>query len=156
LFAAPQVALGWVRRSVRKRAGFDIDAVAPLDTVPQSFIPALFGHGTGDTFIAPAHSRRLLAAYAGDKNLIAFEGDHNSVRPAFFYHSVLIFFLGVLRCEEVPQSGVDADQRPPRADRCGQSQPHLIPLSGGLLAGRMAVVCLSACRSTRPTDRPSS
>ena len=38
-----RVALGMMRRSVRKRAGFNIDAVAPLEIVPQCFIPALFG-----------------------------------------------------------------------------------------------------------------
>lgn len=38
-----KVALGMMRRSVRKRAGFDIENVAPLDVVPSCFIPALFG-----------------------------------------------------------------------------------------------------------------
>ena len=38
-----QVALGMMKRSVRKRAGFDLDAVAPLDVVPTSHIAALFG-----------------------------------------------------------------------------------------------------------------
>lgn len=38
--------------------------------VGQSFIPALFGHATEDTFILMHHSEALHAAYAGDKNLI--------------------------------------------------------------------------------------
>ena len=38
-----RVALGMMRRSVRKRAGFSIDDVSPLDAVGASFIPALFG-----------------------------------------------------------------------------------------------------------------
>lgn len=38
-----RVALGMMRRSVRKRAGFNIDNVAPLNKVSQCFIPALFG-----------------------------------------------------------------------------------------------------------------
>ena len=38
-----QVALGMMRRSVRKRAGFDLDEVAPLDVVGRCFVPALFG-----------------------------------------------------------------------------------------------------------------
>lgn len=38
-----KVALGMMRRSVRKRAAFDLETVNPLDTVPQAFIPALFG-----------------------------------------------------------------------------------------------------------------
>ena len=32
-----------MRRSVRKRAGFDLDEVAPLDVVGNCFVPALFG-----------------------------------------------------------------------------------------------------------------
>ena len=38
-----RVALGMMRRSVRKRAKFSIDDVSPLDVVGQSYIPALFG-----------------------------------------------------------------------------------------------------------------
>lgn len=38
-----RVALGMMRRSVRKRAGFNIDDVAPLNRVKQCHIPALFG-----------------------------------------------------------------------------------------------------------------
>lgn len=33
----------------------------------------------------------------GDKNIIKFDGDHNSSRPQFYYDSVLIFFYNVLR-----------------------------------------------------------
>lgn len=33
----------------------------------------------------------------GDKNIIKFEGDHNSPRPQFYYDSVCIFFFNVLR-----------------------------------------------------------
>ncbi|KAG2684596.1 hypothetical protein I3760_10G083800 [Carya illinoinensis] len=32
----------------------------------------------------------------GDKNIIKFEGDHNSTRPQFYYDSVSIFFCNVL------------------------------------------------------------
>lgn len=44
--------------------------VSPIDHVPRCFIPALFGHAEGDTFVRMRHSELLLAAYAGDKNLI--------------------------------------------------------------------------------------
>lgn len=39
----PQVALAILKRSVKKRAGFSVDKVSPLDTVANSFTPALFG-----------------------------------------------------------------------------------------------------------------
>ena len=38
-----RVALAMLRRSVRRRAGFDIDKVSPLDVVPHCHIPAFFG-----------------------------------------------------------------------------------------------------------------
>lgn len=38
-----KVAITMLRRSVRKRAGFSIDDVAPVDHVHESYIPALFG-----------------------------------------------------------------------------------------------------------------
>ena len=43
----PQVAMGLMRRSVRRRAGFSIDSLAPLDSAPASFTPALFGGWVG-------------------------------------------------------------------------------------------------------------
>ena len=38
-----RVALSMMRRSVKKRAGFNIDEVAPIDQIHTSFIPCLFG-----------------------------------------------------------------------------------------------------------------
>ena len=55
------------------------------------------GHAEQDSFIPKAHSERLVAAYAGDANMVTFGGDHNSHRPAFFHASVLIFLHAVLR-----------------------------------------------------------
>lgn len=38
----------------------------------------------------------LLFFVQGDKNIIKFDGDHNSSRPQFYYDSVSIFFYNVL------------------------------------------------------------
>ena len=88
--------IGFLRRSIRKRAGFDIYLSDPLAAAECSFIPALFGHGKEDDFICFDHSEKLFKAYAGDKNLISFEGGHNSPRPSFFNTSVMIFLHNVL------------------------------------------------------------
>ena len=37
-----------------------------------------------------------MSHWQGDKNIIKFEGDHNSSRPQFYYDSVTIFFHNVL------------------------------------------------------------
>mmetsp|Transcript_41100 Transcript_41100/g.87389 ORF Transcript_41100/g.87389 Transcript_41100/m.87389 type:complete len:301 (+) Transcript_41100:165-1067(+) len=88
--------IGFLRRSIKKRANFDIYLSDPLKAAESSFIPALFGHGKEDDFVAFEHSEKLYAAYAGDKNLISFEGGHNSPRPSFFHTSVMIFFHNLL------------------------------------------------------------
>ncbi|KAK9836936.1 hypothetical protein WJX81_000753 [Elliptochloris bilobata] len=93
-----RMALSMIKRSVRRRAGFNIDDVSPLDAAPQAFIPALFGHAERDSFIGLHHSQRLFAAYAGDKNLITFGGDHNSHRAPFFYASAVTFLHSALQC----------------------------------------------------------
>eukprot|EP00884_Botryococcus_braunii_P014102 jgi/Botrbrau1/22693/Bobra.0132s0034.1 len=93
-------ALNLMKRSVKRRAGFDLSSVSPIDVVASSFVPALFGHAEGDTFINKRHSTMLHEAYGGDKNLILFEGDHNAIRPSFFYTSVVIFFHNVLRLKD--------------------------------------------------------
>ena len=43
----------------------------------------------------------MYSKYAGDKNLIKFEGDHNTHRPLFFYDSAVIFFIGTLQVEHL-------------------------------------------------------
>lgn len=56
------------------------------------------GHADRDSFIGLHHSQRLFAAYAGDKNLVTFGGDHNSHRAPFFYSSAVIFLHAALQC----------------------------------------------------------
>jgi hypothetical protein len=167
LQALVKMAASLMRRSVKRKAGFDIANVAPLDRVRVSVIPAVFGHANGDSFIRISHSgawgwggtrgggggapsthipsraqraqqrsarlalpppwrdiaaalplvlplvrphrplaqpqspptrcpgaaEKLVAAYGGEyKNLVRFEGDHNQLRPRFFYDSVTMFF----------------------------------------------------------------
>jgi len=90
------VALKFVRGTIKSKANFDIYDLTPISHVKECFIPALFATATADDFILPHHSEKLHAAYAGDKNLITFEGDHNSPRPDFFFNSVVIFFYNTL------------------------------------------------------------
>lgn len=93
-----------IAKSVKSNAKFELDKVSPIAHVDKAFIPALFAHAVGDDFIIPDHSEALHEAYSGDKNYITFEGDHNSVRPQFFYDSVVIFFLNALQVQIlVPQ-----------------------------------------------------
>lgn len=70
----------------------DIDKLNPIDHVESCFIPAVFITAKGDDFVRPHHGEALFSKYAGEKNLIRVEGDHNSERPGFMNDSVSIFF----------------------------------------------------------------
>ncbi|MQM03584.1 hypothetical protein Taro_036370 [Colocasia esculenta] len=89
-----KMAVQYMRRVIQKKAKFDIMDLNA--SAPKTFIPALFGHAADDVFIQPRHSDLIYKSYAGDKNIIKFEGDHNSPRPQFYYDSVSIFFYNVL------------------------------------------------------------
>ncbi|KAL5052785.1 hypothetical protein RYX36_033467, partial [Vicia faba] len=104
------VSLGWhevkmvvqyMRRVIEKKAKFDIMKLNCVLVAPKTFIHVLFGHASDDKFIQPHHSDLISESYAGDKNIIKFDGDHNSSRPQFFYDSVSIFFYNVLRPPQV-------------------------------------------------------
>uniref|UniRef100_A0A7S4Q9J4 Serine aminopeptidase S33 domain-containing protein n=1 Tax=Alexandrium monilatum TaxID=311494 RepID=A0A7S4Q9J4_9DINO len=101
-----------IRRSVRRRAKFDPKDVSPIANCGKCFIPALFAHGSRDAFIKPHHSEQLHEAYAGDKNLIIFDGEHCSERPDFFFDSAVIFLRQTLavkeeHCLDVNIRGID-------------------------------------------------
>jgi hypothetical protein len=92
-----------MRRSILKKANFDIKKNCPINYVKKSKAPALIAHAEGifklilgDMFIKIKHSEILYENYGGDKSIIQFEGDHNTQRPDFFYDSVGNFFNNVL------------------------------------------------------------
>lgn len=95
------VAIRMIRGSVKKQAGMDIKQISPISHADKCFIPALFVAGEHDDFINKRHSEAIHARYAGDKNMILVEGDHNSPRPKFMFDSVSIFLQ---TCLQIPNS----------------------------------------------------
>lgn len=97
----PRFALGLgiklIRSSVKSRAKFDINSLEVIDNVDKCFVPCLFACAEGDRFILPKHAMAIHDAYAGDKNLVKFQGDHHSPRPKFFFDSALIFLQNAMR-----------------------------------------------------------
>lgn len=92
--------LVFMRRSVRKRAGFKLDDVSPKNVVRETYVPVLFGHGREDTFIGEWHSERLFERHGADvKRVVTFEGDHNSVRPSYWYDVGMDFLISALFVE---------------------------------------------------------
>uniref|UniRef100_A0A5B7ARI5 Serine aminopeptidase S33 domain-containing protein n=1 Tax=Davidia involucrata TaxID=16924 RepID=A0A5B7ARI5_DAVIN len=99
-----KVAVQYMRWVIQKKAKFDIMDLNCMQVAPKTFFPALFGHAKDDKFIQPHHSDLIFKSYAGDKNIIKFDGDHNSSRPQFYYDSVSIFFYNVLHPPRVPSA----------------------------------------------------
>ena len=95
------IAIRMIRGSVQKAADFDIKSLCPIQHAHKCFIPALFVAAEGDEFVPPHHSQQIYQRYAGDKNIIIVEGDHNSARPRFLYDSASIFLVHVL---QIPDS----------------------------------------------------
>ncbi|CAN1807317.1 Uncharacterized protein YqkD [Linum perenne] len=93
-------AIQYMRKAIQKKAKFDITELNTIKVAQSCFVPALFGHAIEDDFIQPHHSDQIYEAYMGDKNIIKFEGDHNSPRPQFYFDSINIFFHNVLQPPE--------------------------------------------------------
>jgi len=89
-----------IRKSIKRKAKFDIEELTPINYVELCFAPALFVHGAEDTFITPQHSHDLHEKYAGDKNIIVVEGNHNTRRPTFCNDSISIFFQNTLLTDD--------------------------------------------------------
>jgi len=96
--------LKMIRKTISKQGKFDINKLEPIEAARTCFVPVLFAHGESDTFIGVHHSQEIYDAYAGDKNIILVEGDHNSMRPGFFFDSVSIFFHNMLLSDEEQQN----------------------------------------------------
>ncbi|XP_009775161.1 uncharacterized protein LOC107827539 isoform X1 [Nicotiana tabacum] len=102
-------AIQYMRRAVLKKAKFDITELNTIKVAKSCFVPVLLGHAVDDDFIQPHHSDRVFEAYMGDKNIIKFEGDHNSPRPQFYFDSISIFFNNVLQPPEDEAGGAFFD-----------------------------------------------
>jgi len=95
------VAIRMLQSSVKKQAGFNIKHISPIAHADKCFIPALFVAGEHDDFIKKHHSEEIYDKYAGDKNIIIVEGDHNSPRPKFMFDSASIFLQ---TCLQIPNN----------------------------------------------------
>jgi fermentation-respiration switch protein FrsA (DUF1100 family) len=95
------MALRMITGSVKKQAGVNIKNISPISHADKCFIPAFFVAGEHDDFIKKHHAEAIYEKYAGDKNIIIVEGDHNSPRPKFMFDSASIFLQ---TCLQIPNS----------------------------------------------------
>jgi len=94
------VVLKMVKISVMKQAHFNINDASPILHAEKSFIPALFIAARDDSLISPIHTKAIYKHYAGNKDLIMVEGNHNSRRPKSMFDSVLMFMRTNLNLPE--------------------------------------------------------
>ncbi|KAK9933514.1 hypothetical protein M0R45_020711 [Rubus argutus] len=159
-------AIQYMRRAIQKKAKFDIMNLNTIKVASSCFVPALFGHATDDDFIHPHHSDRIFEAYMGDKNIIKFEGDHNSPRPQFYFDSINIFFHNVLQPPEDEVAGTFFDTMHDNFGKDGWRTVHQVDYDHGRVAASSKEPAMSSStqdaisqlRSRRPmsrTDVPS-
>mmetsp|Transcript_14718 Transcript_14718/g.34094 ORF Transcript_14718/g.34094 Transcript_14718/m.34094 type:complete len:540 (-) Transcript_14718:298-1917(-) len=95
------MALRMITGSVKKQANVNIKNISPISHSDKCFIPAFFVAGEHDDFIKKHHAEAIYKKYAGDKNIIIVEGDHNSPRPKFMFDSASVFLQ---TCLQIPSS----------------------------------------------------
>ena len=96
-----------VKSTISKKAKFNLDEIEPKKYAVRCFIPALFCHAKNDTFVDQHHCKDLSDVYAGDKNVVYVDGNHNSTRPRYFRDSAAIFFYNTLQCERIKEISDD-------------------------------------------------
>ncbi|KAJ1455417.1 Alpha/Beta hydrolase protein, partial [Pelagophyceae sp. CCMP2097] len=92
-----RMALTMLGNSVQSIAGFDIHALSARTFVNRCQLPALFICAKHDDFIGTHHTLSLHAGYAGPKELIVADGDHNTLRSSKSLLAVGTFLQRVLQ-----------------------------------------------------------
>ncbi|KAJ6967483.1 hypothetical protein NC653_035638 [Populus alba x Populus x berolinensis] len=154
-----KMAVQYMRRVIQKKAKFDIMDLNCLKAAPKTFIPALFGHASEDKFIQPHHADLIFNSYAGDKNIIKFDGDHNSSRPQFYYDSVSIFFFNILHPPQTSASSNKLERYYDLGDlkvSAGMDESLLYEIITGLRSACTDVASSSSVPPSIPTKKPVS
>ncbi|KAH7648540.1 hypothetical protein FG379_000565 [Cryptosporidium bovis] len=99
-------ALALLRKTINEKAKVNIDDIAPLKSVSNGRVPALFISGISDTLVNSNHSKTLHDNYGGEKMLMIIPGNHNSERPKFVKASIVIFFYTIFKCFNSTKSSI--------------------------------------------------
>ena len=76
------VILAFIKRSIKKRAKFNINDLDQTILVQHSRCPAYFIAGRGDNFVNPKNTEEMHRLYKGEKYLELVPGDHNAKRES--------------------------------------------------------------------------
>ncbi|KAH9098210.1 hypothetical protein Ae201684P_017427 [Aphanomyces euteiches] len=79
-----------LRSTIKRTAGFDLQAVSPGVGLEKCNIPAVFVHATQDVFVPLRHRQVSLSqAYGGKKEIVTFKGTHDSLRSRDLTEAIL-------------------------------------------------------------------
>lgn len=85
-------ALTFVKRSIKKRAKFNIKDLDQTKIAKKCLAPIIFVTSKEDDFVKPWHVEKLYDLYLGEKKLLYVKGDHNAFRSKEFYLEGAQFF----------------------------------------------------------------
>jgi fermentation-respiration switch protein FrsA (DUF1100 family) len=92
----------YVSDIIEKKVNMRIEKIEPIkDAEFCTNIPALFCHGIDDDFIKKEHSKDLFEKYSGPKEIIMFDGNHNSKRPIHVLQIIALFFFDKLKVDSI-------------------------------------------------------
>jgi len=90
-------ALAFFRSSVKRKLCVDISQLDIAKAAKWVTVPASFALASGDDFVRPYHTKRVHEAYAGKKQLMHMDGNHNGLRPSWFYNTSASFLQDILQ-----------------------------------------------------------
>ena len=90
-----------LKETIKEKGEFNIDDIEPVKFAKKCFVPAFFSHGKDDTFVNMHHCKDLYNEYAGEKNILLVDGEHNSLRPNTLSEKVADFFYNALKCKYI-------------------------------------------------------
>eukprot|EP00441_Pelagodinium_beii_P046906 CAMPEP_0197621904 /NCGR_PEP_ID=MMETSP1338-20131121/2330_1 /TAXON_ID=43686 ORGANISM="Pelagodinium beii, Strain RCC1491" /NCGR_SAMPLE_ID=MMETSP1338 /ASSEMBLY_ACC=CAM_ASM_000754 /LENGTH=485 /DNA_ID=CAMNT_0043191479 /DNA_START=65 /DNA_END=1519 /DNA_ORIENTATION=+ len=97
--------LSIIAKDVEQRVGVDPRELQPILDAPNCLCSAFFGCAEEDTLVPPSQVRALQEAWGGPSQIMVFEGDHNTERPANFLEKASQFMWETLK------AAADADNR---------------------------------------------
>ena len=102
----------YVSDIIEKKVNMRIEKIEPIkDAEFCSNISALFCHAIDDKFIYKEHSKDLYEKYAGEKEIIMFNGGHNTKRPVHVLQIIALFFFDKLKVDNLEFISKQYDNR---------------------------------------------
>ena len=89
--------LFFLKKTIKKKNGMDIDQLRPIDYAEISKTPTFFIHAMKDELIPYTHTIRIYEKYAGSKSINIVEGSHNTQRQKHLINKIISFFEKYLK-----------------------------------------------------------